>query len=314
MKTVKIGVYDEEPEYVEMLCSFLKEWGRGAWILSGYTQKDMVKKAVSSGRMDLCISTEEELLNEIQKEEKEIGLLFLTNGEEKNLTTGIISQVYRFQSGREIAEQISRIFSKSRRSGEKEFIGIYSPIGGCGKTKLAVDIVERSRVGKYLYFGMEDFSSFETFSDTGELLYYIKERNEDRVQDIIHDCDGKIILGQGAFENRFLEKEDIAWFRENLKESIYDGAVFDIGTGSVKDVGVLYYFDYIFVPILQGAYHDAKVEHFKQVIKLYDAGDLWEKITFLDMENQEILMNKIEKIINGGIGFEKFGAGKMETS
>ena len=44
MKTVRIGVYDEELEYVDMLCSYLRSCGKGRWNLSGFTKKGIIDR------------------------------------------------------------------------------------------------------------------------------------------------------------------------------------------------------------------------------------------------------------------------------
>lgn len=299
MKIIKIGIYDEEREYVEMLSSFLNDWGKGKWRISGYTSIELLKKSLENGRFDLLVSPDLEVLSQISTEDKEVSLLFLSGENQINENQEIINQIYRFQSANEIAKGIQQLVNKKRKQGlmDKKMIGIYSPIGRCGKTSLAYDMVRNKKYGNYIYFGMEDFCSFEIFSDTGEMLYYIKERKEEKFLKVIHSCDGKVILGQGAFENRLLDKEDLVWIKKVLKESIYDGIIFDIGTGSIKDMYFFCELDYLFVPLLYGSHYDLKMENFKKTLKLYDLEDIEENFLYLDMSLMEEVEKKVGEIM-----------------
>lgn len=297
MRLIKIGIYDKEREYVEKLCSFLQEYGKGKWRLSGYTDKELLIKALQSGKFDLLISPDMETLMQFEKED--ITFLFLSEETTKMKEGETINYVYRYQSAKEIAENVHELVTKKRKQKieEKMIIGIYSPVAGCGKTRLACDIISRRDYGNYLYFGMEDYCSFEIYSDTGEVLYYIKERRAENLLKVIRNSEDKVILGQGAFENRLLEKEDFIWLKSVLKDSVYDGFIFDIGTGSIKDLTLLYEFDYMLIPFLHGNYSDYKIENFQKIIKLYDLEELQEKCIFLDMDWKEDVEEKIKEIL-----------------
>lgn len=302
MKTIRIGIYDEERDYVDMLCTFLKGYGKGRWNLAGYTDREILKKAVYKNKFDLLISPDMELLIQLLKEEKDTTFVFLSGEKSASMDTGAMNHIYRFQSAKEIAGEINKIILKRRRQGqiEKILIGIYSPIAGCGKTRLACNISENKKYGNNLYFGMEDYCSFEIYSDTGEVLYYIKERKEDKLLKVIDQCEGKIIIGQGAFENRLLEKEDFIWLKSVLKKCSYDGFIFDLGTGSIKDINLFYDFDYLFVPILHGTPYDFKVENFRKLLKLYELEEMDDKMIYLDMDLPEETEKKMEEILSAG--------------
>lgn len=306
MKAINIGIYDEERDYVDMLCSFLKEYGKGKWDLAGYTDVSILKSILDKKSFDLLISTDIEFLNGFSKKNSDTALLFFSNEEIHSSCEEDISYIYRFQNVRDIAREITTIIQnqKSRGMKDKLWIGVYSPVSGCGKTSLSCYIQEKNPYGNYLYLGMEDYCSFEIYSDTGEALYYIKEREKEKFIKLIEGSNGKIIMGQGAFENRLLIKEDFIWLKMILKESQYNGFIFDIGTGSVKDITFFYDFDYVFVPVLYEGYSQCKIHNFQKLLKLYELDDIEDKFIFLDMNHLEESKKQLEKILWMGENYE----------
>lgn len=306
MKAINIGIYDEERDYVDMLCSFLKEYGKGKWDLAGYTDVKILKNIMEKKSFDLLISTDIDILNQFSKENRDTVLLIFSNEEIHSSGVEDISHIYRFQSARDIAREINMIMQNKKVRGmrDKMWIGVYSPISRCGKTNLSCYIQEKNPHGNYLYFGMEDYCSFEIYSDTGEALYYIKEREKDKFIKLIEESNGKIIMGQGAFENRFLEKEDFIWLKMILKESNYKGFIFDIGSGSVKDITFFYDFDYVFVPVLYEEYCNYKIQNFQKLLKLYEFYDRGDTFVFLDMNDPEEAKKQVEKILWTGENYE----------
>ena len=299
MKTIKIGIYDEERDYVQLLCSYLQEWGKGKWKLFGYTDEELLINMENKMVYDVILSTNKGIFSNLLKEDGNTIFIFLS--EEKNEETHgeRMTIIYRYQSAKEIAKEIHnqlKILGK-QEIADKKIIGIYSPISGCGKTTLACDIVENSRYGTYLYLGMEDYASFETYTDTGEVLYYIKEQNEDHLRKVIEQEGNKLILGQGAFENRLLNRKDLQWLKSIMKKSIYDGFICDMGTGSIESLDVFMEFDTIIVPYLQGDVRDYKLKNFRNILTLYGLDEYEDKIRYLDMTKKENIEKVVEKVL-----------------
>ncbi len=307
MKEIRIGVFDQEREYVEMLSSFLREFSRGKWWLTGYTNPDMLGKSISGNKLDFLISTNMEILKNGKKNPDGPILIYLGEEIRDRSKEEDIYCIYRFQNAKTIGGEIKKLILQKNKNAQmgQAFIAIYSPVGRCGKTSLACAITEGGEYGKWLYLGMEDYSSMETYSDTGDFLYFIKERKEETILSMVENSNGKIIVGQGAFETRCFDKEDIDWLRNLFKKSSYTGAVMDIGTGSIKNYTLLFSMDWLFIPYLKDEVSDRKIENFEKVLQLYGYEDIREQMVFLDMEQKDEVWKIIrETLLKGESGWE----------
>ncbi len=291
MKTVRIGVYDEELEYVDMLCSYLRSCGKGRWNLSGFTKKELLTG--NRNAFDILISTNMEVFDDFSNQMETLDCIYLSSSQDEKLKSDICA-VYRFQNAREIANAIRHIIHSKKKTMTKQYIAIYSPVGRCGKTGLAYGISKENRYGKWLYVGMEDYSSFETYSDTGEILYYIKERNEERIHYLLEQSEDILIVAQGALELKQMNEDDMKWFCSVLEKSAYIGFVFDVGNGLTEGFQLFTYFDWIFVPALSDEYSRIKTENFKKNLYLYSIENLEEKMIYLNMDN----LSEVEAILN----------------
>lgn len=296
MKSVRIGVYDEEWEYVNLLCGYLQNFGRGKWIVSGYTDEQVVYRMGNQGRMDVFLSTDKDVIEGMKLQQQDVLVIYLTSGKEESLEDSYAS-VYRFQSARTVGNAIYKLIANKKKGLKKQYIMMYSPVGRCGKTTLAKEITRNQKYGRWLYAGMEDYSSGDTFSDTGEVLYYIKERKADKVMTCIEQCNDFLIVAQGAYELKNLEPEDMEWLKEVFEETNYMGIIFDMGTAIAQTMDILALSDYIFVPVLKGDYSHGKIESFKRNLHLYGLEHMKEQIVYLEMEDMKKVEQMVESIL-----------------
>ena len=85
-----------------------------------------------------------------------------------------------------------------------------------------------------------------------------------------------------------IEEEDIEWFRGILDRcGNCKGAIFDIGTGVLKDYELFLLFDVVVVPYLTGEKELAKKERFEQLLNLYGMEHLRDSFYFINMEKEE---------------------------
>lgn len=297
MREIRIGVFDKEREYVEILSSYLSEYSRRKWRITGYTNPDIITKSIKGNKTDIFISTNMGVLQTIEKNPDKPVLIYLSE-EQEDRRKDNIHCIYRFQSAKTIGGEIKKVIMQQnkRLTSDILFVAIYSPVGRCGKTSLAYELTKKGEYGKWLYLGMEDYSSMESYSDTGDFLYFVKEQKEEKILSMVENSNGKITVGQGAFENRCFDQEDMRWLRHHFKQSSYTGVVADIGTGSMKNLTVLSAFDWVLVPYIENEIANCKMENFEKIIQLYGEEDRKEQMIFLNMEQEGEVWKKINEI------------------
>lgn len=309
MKTVKIGVYDEERSYVEMLCAYLNRKGNGKWIVLAYTNEALLERDANESRIDMISGTSRQTLCKIRKNHQSIPLLWLKE-EDKNFSGGTeeFASVYRYRNAAVIAEALEEMVNTFLTDAKNKIsiVAVYSPVGRCGKTGLAINLVNQVQYGRWFYIGMEDYSFLWKrekeaegimFSEADSFLYYIKEQNEEQLTLLLRDSRGIIPSAFSPFDTKCLEIEDFKWLLEWLKNTeSYAGFIFDLGTGVLTDISILTLFDYIVVPFLQQEREIQKLEQFKDLINAYGLSSLNNRLLYVNMESekeQDIILEKI---------------------
>ena len=78
MNTLRIGVMDKETPYVERLCAYLNRFGNGMWNAVAFTDEKVLKKQMHDRRVDLLMTTKQEIIEEMNKKYPERSYVWLT--------------------------------------------------------------------------------------------------------------------------------------------------------------------------------------------------------------------------------------------
>lgn len=306
MKKIKIGVMNDEKEYVLNLIAFLQKYGKEKWELSAFTKEESLKVYLKERTLDLLVATDKSVLANVV-EENYLLKVWLTD--EKNQEREDIGQwysIYRFQSASEIGKRIDEIINREINSVwiSQSLVAVYSPVGRCGKTTLALEVVKSERYGKWLYFGMEDYSSFyrsqngeEDVAD--ELLYYWKEQKVEKFLVELEQIEDVIVTGTSFFDSKKIEIQDMNWLKKTLEQSGYRGVIFDIGSGTLQDFQMFKVFDYIIVPYVEEERARIKKENFETLFSLQGMENCEERLVFVDMDKKAEISAVMEKIFGG---------------
>ena len=289
---IRVGIMDKEELYVGKLAAYLNRRNKGKIQCNAYTEEDKLLTGIDRQGFQVVLSTEKKLLEQITRQQEKICCVWLTETEEKDRMYCIC----RYQSGTVIMETLNRILDREGlcMGQDRKVIAVYSPIGRCGKTTLLLDYVGSCTDSQWLYIGMEDYGAVEgQMADT--LLYYTKERRREKVLEQIEGCSGKIVSPFSPFDSKTVNREDMIWLSELLKQQTrYQGILFDIGTGVLEEIGVLTVFDQVIVPYLPGEISDRKREHFVQLVKAYGMEEWLEQVGFLDMNHTDAFASMVE--------------------
>lgn len=303
MQKVKIGVLDHEREYVMNLIVYLQKYGKGKWDLYAFTNEEALNSYEEKKKLDLLVGTDKRVL----VREKDMERLWLSDNREDNHSDiEKLYIVYRFQSAEEIAKAIEGIVKQKEREllMDKPVVAVYSPIGRCGKTTLALEVVKGQRYGKWLYIGMEDYSSFDQEwktkqLQTDELIYYWKEKKIEKVLSLVEQGESLMITGTSFFDVKQLQEEDIQWFKKLLEQVDYRGVIYDIGSGVLGNIHTLQQFDYILVPYIGDEKALIKKRNFEELLGVHGFEKDWNKLFYLNMD-KKAEVDKIMRRIFGG--------------
>ena len=307
MHIIKIGILDEEQEYAKMLSAYLGRFGRGKWSVAAFTDRQVLGAYLEKGQLDIIAGTNREELKLLQNIHNHLFYLWLSDRPEPDRREMGFYETYRYQSAEVIGKMLERITSQmaGRTGMHKTMAAIYSPVGRCGKTTLALEIAGSDDYGRWLYIGMEDYRSFvrepgaDENAEMENFFYFIKERQEEKLLRLIKGSEGIIDSGRSFFDTRQGDYEDLEWLMEVLQKCECSGILFDIGTGILTDLNILSLFDCILVPYLKGEISMAKRNNFEQMLALHGYEFLQEKMVFINMSNQDEVEEQKQAIFGG---------------
>lgn len=303
---IRIGIADWEEEYVKKLVRYLQKYGNGKWVVSGFTTKEDLLQYREKRMIDVLVCTDKKMLR--HNDNGMSGIQLWLSSTKSNLEKiGEQEYVaYRFQSAAEIGRCLDRIIGEYKTDADmtQTWVAIYSPIGRCGKTTLAMEIVNLSTLGRWIYFGLEDYNSFfdstqKAASLTDELLYFWKERKPEQVLRIIEQTEGFIVTGTSLLDARNITIEDVRWIKTLLNNNQYEGILFDIGSGVLKNLQVLQEFDVVIVPYLCEERALAKKKVFERLLGQQELIEDIERFWFVNMGDQ-MEINQVKRNLLGG--------------
>lgn len=307
MRTVKVCVYDEEEQYAKQLSAFLNRQGEGRFQVTAITSMDCFWEYVENRSFDILLSANPELLCQM-KQQQNIQVLWLKEEEKVSVFDREIAgeaAISRYAGARKISQRVEQAAARIYQTAGQAVpvVGIYSPVGRCGKTQFALEVACNPEC-RWLYIGMEDYGLMEHslenegMEQAGDaFLFFIKERNKEKFIRIIEECQGIVPSAFSPFDIKILDKKDWEWIIRTLRGYAgVSGVLVDIGTGVLQDFSWLSLFDYILVPYLQEESAIRKKEKFENLLEAYQMVEIQEKLQFMDMGNEEEIREKKQEM------------------
>lgn len=210
--------------------------------------------------------------------------------------------------------RIRRFLSERRNA---RLIGIYSPVGRCGKTSLALTLCRfLSRRERVLYLNFETFSGIQQFTQSSsgttlsDALYHLKQGslNEQRICTLVRTFSGIEYIPpiQFADDVQAASEGELAELIETIfQESGYRTIVADIGFFSESAGSLLELCKEILMPVLEDPLSKAKITEFETYIELSGKTALREKLHKIMVPNSNLAQvgeNYVDLLLYGPIG------------
>lgn len=292
-----------------------------------FSSAAMLQDYLHKSKLDLIIISydiAEELQENILGTTKLIYLTKDSLGKEYN--TPDCSYVFKYIRAAYICDTAVSMLDKGKpriKNNIYRSYAVISPIGRCGKTRLAKAVCSLDEVRGGLYVGMEAYSSTSnngylscddssiSADASSDILYMIKNRDEQLIdfveKNIVSENGIGVIPSPLIYQDiKNLNKDDMSWYIEQLVEwGRYTSIVFDIASSVLYDISCLEAFDYILMPVLSDEISRVKINSFYNMLKVYElhkmAGRIVE-ITVPDVDiDNPIMIREIEKCIGGNI-------------
>ena len=300
MSTYKVGVCDRDIDYSKAFMEFVNSDVSIGFQIVIFSEIRNVRNYLESRSLDLIITDD---TSECERKGSEIYLSgvkvmemsdidSLDKGERKNTIER--SYIYRYQPVSEICKQIKRSLSSANEIARNisEFICVYSPLGRCGKTRLAMTLAGIDEVRGGLYVGMENFSDkLEALSSN--MIYPLKMNRPD-LEEVINQ---NIYLERGVYMSQLsgtyldaidVDRSEIEKLKYLLlKTGRFTTICFDIGSAALGDVSILEVFDRIYMPVLRDNVSVRKIEVFMKLLSDTGHQRVLDKLRIVDVPDSE---------------------------
>lgn len=280
-----MAVYDEDPFYAERLSDYVNRKDKGIFKAQAFTSKERLEEFARGNDIDVLltgvpVNTEE--ISELRTAQK----IYLT---EEPGTDGVeeAAKVYKYQSGDDIIREVMAVYCelpgvKSVFPGlsekEKRIIGVYSPVGRCGKTSLSLAMGQvLARDEKVLFITLDTFTGFSQLldepwkRDLSDLLYYYKQGRFHalRLNSVIYYLGDMAWIPPLRYPDDYsqVSTEEMADFLlQILKGSSYETIVLDIGNYDRKVLPILDVCQVVYVPVKEDVISQSKMKEFERYV------------------------------------------------
>ncbi len=217
--------------------------------------------------------------------------------------------IYKYQSADIVMKEVMEYCGGSGQLGKGgydgqagiEWIGVYSPVKRCGRTSLAMALGQAlSEEFRVLYLNFEEYPGFPEpeqdlevdFSDIMLSLLEGKEDLEEQMDRAVRRMGAMDYIPPGLsfLDIRALPFEEWERFFDAMEGwNKYDKVILDMGDSVDEVFQILNRCAYIFMPVLDDAASQAKMEQFEYFLEVSELGDMWDHIRQVHVPLRESL-------------------------
>lgn len=204
MERLNLIIFDYDNEYVEALSNLFNKRYYKYFRITGINDYKQLEDIISAAKKVDILLVNEGLSNRVSSLKFIKNIIYLCeNKTNQDVDEG---KVYKYQSCSSIYNSIKRIYKSINKNvdfeeddDESYLITVSSPIGGVGKTSIAMGIVNKmvSNGKKVLYINLEEINAMSIFFDIkknykniSDLFYNVNE-NQENVKSIINSIVNK---------------------------------------------------------------------------------------------------------------------------
>ncbi|MBR6221929.1 MAG: hypothetical protein IKQ71_00675 [Lachnospiraceae bacterium] len=292
MKKQRIGIIDYNEIFAKRLAGYMNKDQNLPFEVIVFTRADALNKYKDS--LVFLLSGIDEAVSSFQ------GTLIKL----VDTKTTDYDKLYRYQKASLLKADILERFEyrMPKKATEQSVIyGVYSPIGRCGKTTLALELL-RQLSGSF-YIGMETFNSLLIECQSIEpLLYGIMQKDENvfsEILDISGSMNGQRVLRSPDcfIDFKAVDLEHLSWFLAGLCERLMLSAVIlDIGAGVFESPEMLKVCDRLIVPV--DIYDDPRIRSMESGFKRAGFSDIIENMEYVRLPiGAEELKTVVKKLV-----------------
>lgn len=282
-------IYDLDIAYGEGLFSYLKQTREFPFEIKLITALDSL-----SNEETVSLLVLDQALEGIEVGRNIGQIVYLSEGKEDEhhinryqAMAQIIERLKGFDKSL-IEDEIIHVMSKSSRTS---LVGIYSPIGGCGKTELARQIATGfARNEETVYYLDFELVSNEEASKEVNFFYDLRERNLFKGENwgqYFMNRNGVYYLASSLYQSELweLNEDDMTYLVQGMREREEQASyIFDIGFLNYAVVRLLRGCDCWVLPYQEGQLAEYKIKNLEKLLHFQEEHELLDRMLQFNVE------------------------------
>ena len=277
-----MAVWDANPLYAERLADFANERGRIPFRAVAFASAERLKEYAGKHSVEILLAGWEVPQEEL-KEIRARQIIYL--GEERRADPSRLPSVYKYQNSDRLMREVMACYEGAEGeesvsiAGRGRIIGVYSPVGRCRKTALALTLAQVWREEeRTLFVTLEDCSGLQEM--TGEaygeclsdLLYRYRHGGScwERIGAFVYTWGNVDYIPPARYPEDLegVSGVELAGFLEDMAaESGYGVIVVDVGQMGRQAAEILESCDAVYMPVLEDWVSRAKVKEFETYLE-----------------------------------------------
>lgn len=315
-----MGVYDVDPFYADRFAEFANQKETIPFTAVAFTSVARLKEYASQQPLELLLVGDE--VDEAELEGVKAGQIVRLS--ETGMAKDGSSVVYKYQSTDSVLREVMACYQVQERpmpfvmTGiRSRIIGVYSPIGRCGKTSFALTLGQvLAREDKVLYLSLETCSGLsrlmctehnKTLADLVDCFRH-GSYNHLRLGSMVYNWGGLDYVPPVAYLEDLADIQgmELAGLISRIAgEGIYSAIVVDFGHFYDDVEQLLNLCSVIYVPTKEDVVSAARLEEWKAYLEVSGRMELWDRVRMLKLPNSAAQVrreNYLEQLLWGELG------------
>lgn len=297
MRKKQIAICDSEEAYTRRFAEFANRNMDTLFAVHGYTDCQGLLDSLAGRTPDLLLLAEE-YAGQLCGAVMDFPVILLTDQDYLEEGSGNCPAISKYQSCPRLMRQAMTLYAEivplslgaAVHTGHLRRLAVYSPIGRCGKTTLALALGwELSKSMRTLYLNLEEYSGFavlhpgEGDSALSELMYFLRQGKKAfacRLEGMLQHMGSLDYLPpmRSLAELREVSREDWEELLDALeRESRYEAVILDLGSAADGLFTILDRCDWIYMPTAEDETACAKLRQYEDTLGLLELSSLEER-------------------------------------
>lgn len=294
-----MAVYDVDPFYANRFAEYANQKEKTPFTAIAFTSLARLKNFAGKQPVELLLIGDEVELTDL--EEIPVGQIIRLS-ESGVPAQGETPSVYKYQASDNVLREVMACYQVRAESPvfamtdtQSTVIGIYSPVGRCGKTGFCMTLGQiLAKQERVLLLSLEDFAGYgrmtgEQYRGTlSDILYYFRlgEYSRLRLGSVIYSWNDLDYVPPVAYAEdlKDVTGEELAKLVAAIaRDGGYDTILLDLGHFGKGMEPLLELCRIIYMPVLGDGMSAAKVEEWKAYLEVSGRAHLWEKAEPLEL-------------------------------